>query len=116
MSNFVRTQPPRHPLLPPCRVGRAAGEACLVAYCSAGSHGTPATTLRALPASWPRRPRGTSLSYVATCYALLHELDPLRDAFKRRPELWETESLSQLQAALFGWLDAYGGSSNASDA
>lgn len=46
-----------------------------------------------------------ALSYVATCYSLLHELDVVEAAIKRRPELWEAASLQQLQRELWGVLD-----------
>ena len=58
-------------------------------------------------AGWPSRPPGVSLSYVATCYMLLHELGPAHDVFKRRPELWEAASLAAVQAAVWGWLDGF---------
>lgn len=45
-------------------------------------------------------------SYVATCYSLLHELDVVEAAVRRRPELWEAPTLGALQQALWGALDA----------
>lgn len=69
--------------------------------------GPSAPAPRSLPACWPRRPLGTSLSHVAMCYTLLHELGPLQDVFKRRPELWEADSLQEVQAAAWGWLDRW---------
>ncbi|GAB4817095.1 hypothetical protein N2152v2_004141 [Parachlorella kessleri] len=47
------------------------------------------------------------LSYVATCYTLLHELDLVEAALKRRPELWEAASLEEVQQQLWGVLDEY---------
>jgi len=41
------------------------------------------------------------------CYTLLHELGPLRDVFRRRPELWEAGSLGEVQSAVWGWLDRW---------
>lgn len=61
-----------------------------------------------LPPGWPARPEGVSLSYAATCYTLLHELGPVHDIFKRRPQLWEAASWAEVQRAVFGWLDALG--------
>lgn len=49
------------------------------------------------------------LSYVATVYTLLHELDLLEIAIKRLPELWEVPSLGELQRRLWGALDEAGG-------
>lgn len=45
-------------------------------------------------------------SYVASCYSLLHELDVVEAAVRRRPELWEAPTLGALQHALWGVLDA----------
>ncbi len=47
------------------------------------------------------------LGYVATCYTLLHELDLVEAALKRRPELWEAASLEEVQQQLWGVLDEY---------
>jgi hypothetical protein len=45
------------------------------------------------------------LSYVATCYTLLHELDLVEAAIKRVPQLWEVPTLEHLQRRLWGVLD-----------
>lgn len=41
------------------------------------------------------------------CYTLLHELGPVHDIFKRRPQLWGAPSLEAVQRELFGWLDGF---------
>lgn len=91
------------------RASEEAARSCLAAYRAALTAGAPASaavaSAGALP-GWPRRPPGLGASYVATCYTLLHELGPLHDVAKRRPELWEAPSLAAVQAAVWGWLDA----------
>lgn len=108
-KNATRHGPPSG-----CRCDQAAAAAFLASYCAAlAGAGTSSGGVAAapapcpLPACWPRRPRGTSLSYAAMCYTLLHELGPLHDVFKRRPELWEARSLGEVQAAVWGWLDRW---------
>ncbi len=66
-----------------------------------------AASPKRLPACWPARPDGVRLSYVAMCYTLLHELGPVHDIFKRRPQLWGAPSLEAVQSELFGWLDGF---------
>ena len=104
------SQPSRHDHARCCRGREVAARACLFAYCSPSSSGAAAAAATAspplrLPAWWPGRPTGITLSYVAMCYTLLHELEPLHDVFKARPELWEAASLREVQAAAWGWLD-----------
>lgn len=79
----------------------AAAVAASAAAAAAGVHPKP------LPACWPAPPEGVSLSYVAMCYTLLHELGPVHDIFKRRPQLWGAPSLEVVQRDLFGWLDGF---------
>ena len=88
------------------RCKEAASRACLAAYAAdlALPRGAAAPQPR-LPECWPRRPPGITLSYVAACYSLLHELGALHDVFKRRPALWEAASLAEVQEAAWGWLD-----------
>lgn len=108
----ILSLPPCMICSPACRCDQPTAEAFLASYCRALAREAPppsaATASPApwpLPASWPRRPPSTCLSFVAMCYTLLHELGPLHDVFKRRPELWEARSLEQVQAELWGWLD-----------
>lgn len=103
----------RTALHPACRSNLAAADACLAVYCAALSPppptapaASPAAAPRRVPVCWPARPPGMSLSYVALCYSLLHELGPMHDVFKRRPGLWEAGSLREVQHEVFGWLDA----------
>ena len=57
------------------------------------------------PAQRAQHAQRMPLSYVATVYTLLHELDLVEVAIKRRPELWEAASLAEVQRALWGALD-----------
>ncbi len=105
-------EPPCMICPPACRCDQPTAEAFLASYCRAlAREAPPPSAATAVPApwpllaSWPRRPPGTPLSFVAMCYTLLHELGLLHDVFKRRPELWEARSLEQVQAELWGWLD-----------
>ena len=99
--------------LPTCRCSQAAGDACFAAYCAslpprgAGATAAAAAAGGAAPAEAKARPPGVSLSYVAMCYTLLHELGPVHDVFKRQPQLWGAASLEAVQHELFGWLDAF---------
>lgn len=98
MGCWEGAPPPDGPTLNPhflvcCRGSQAAAQAAFAAYQAAS------------PPPWPARPPGTTLSYVATCYTLLHELELMSSVFKREPELWEARSLGEVQVAVWGWLD-----------
>lgn len=93
---------------PLCRGRQSAVRACFSAYRAAAAPpvaGATALPAAAVPPWWPQRPPGMSLSYVAMCYTLLHELGPVADVFKRQPQLWEAASLEECSAAAWGWLE-----------